>query len=213
MMKNLKTAAFFLIIVLSALILDFGMQGWVEKIAVRFIGKQELTVRLADTEYNHDKKMQIFFGGSSLELFEDLKEASDESWTYAQGETGVSWTELETDMPGAEIHIKVKPSPEKFMIFGTAPYDGIAEVVCGGKTQMIDTNREEGVEITRVYPFQKFQPAYGFRIIVHILLFAIFFVFLCVCLKKILTIDIKGAICIKSVIYLSLLSLFFVGGA
>ena len=116
MMKNLKTAAFFLIIVLSALILDFGMRGWVEKIAVRFIGKQELTVRLADTEYNHDKKMQIFFGGSSLELFEDLKEASDESWTYAQGETGVSWTELETDMPGAEIHIKVKPSLENFMI-------------------------------------------------------------------------------------------------
>lgn len=212
MMKNLKTAAFFLIIALSAMLLDFGLQDWVEKISVRFAGEQELTISMADIEYNNGKKIQIY-AGTNGDLFEDLKKAScdDAAWTFVQGKMGEKWTELDTDIRGAKIHIKSKPSPERSVIFCMAPHNGIVEVECGGRTQMIDTNRDEGVEITYFYPFQDFKPAYGFRIVVHILLFAIFSIVIFVCLKKIITIDLNGVVCIRSIIYLSLLSFFFVG--
>lgn len=213
MSEKIKLILFYLIIALSAFILDFGMRDWVNKISVRLEGETELTIRMADTDRNNGKIIQILYGGMGEELFGELKEASSDStdWTFTEGQKGVSWTMLETDTRGAEINVRVKPSLNRYVIFHMDSYDGTVEIICDGRIQQIDTYHYGGAATKRVYPFRDMPSVSGFRIILYTVLFVVFFIVLCRCLKGALYADIKEVIQVQSIIYLLLIALLFAG--
>lgn len=215
--KNIQSLIFYLIILLNAFLLDFGMQNWVTALAYRVAGEQELIIRMADTDENNDRVIQILYEGTregdEEELFSELKKAVSDNtnWSFSEGKIGEAWTLLETGVRGAEISVKVKPSVTRYILFHMAPYNGVVEIICDGRIQKIDMHRYSGAATRRIYPFRNVNSVNDLRAIAHIALFVIIFFALYIWLKRGQSVKIKEIVRMQSVVYLILIAFLFVG--
>ena len=64
-----KAICFYIIILISSIMLCICVKQPIETLAVKLIGEQELTLKMTDTSNNNNKSIQILCEGSEYELF------------------------------------------------------------------------------------------------------------------------------------------------
>lgn len=174
------------ILIFVSLLLSFSVKDAIAVFTDAFLQYGALKLEYQMPEDTGGYYAMIVNEGTDGDIFQDLLEAFksqevDSGWTYTPGESGVSWTNLSSSTPGAEIKADriIMNSGFYFTVMKSKWNSSLYYSVNGGKPIKVECyDPNSNGELLRVYPFQQLHYITVAQVLLHLLAALSFYVLL-----------------------------------
>ena len=183
--SKMKKKINILLLLIIAFLLSFGTRNGIAKYLKGIMPRKAETISITFISGGNPQKgnVKMIDMGKEKELFnlfaDEAKKNELSGWKYTQGIVGESWTCIEANNEGAQLSIKAETDLDSFFALYNNQWSGAIRIdVSGEESRIIDcyTEGRTNTEITRVYPFQRYQTiADTAQIIIIVLLTGLFY--------------------------------------
>ena len=166
-------------VIIFAGLLTACFKSVVNPVAEKCLPVETITIRRTDNiEGRNVTILYEEYAANEDELFVQIRnknEMDNDGWNYVQGVMYESWTMLVDTPDSVPVSFETNVSPRKYLTFLVNRNGGTAEIKAGDKSLVIDCCRDQDQsDILRVYPFEKSNAIIWIRLILYLVIYALF---------------------------------------